>query len=63
MRMRYIKNNVTKHITPILFYPHQLKESGEISILQFKSCDNPDIFMKSLPFAKFDKCVKCVDMR
>jgi hypothetical protein len=49
----------TKHILPKLFYPHQLQESGEISILQIKSCDNhADLFTKSLPLDIFDKCVK-----
>lgn len=37
MQTRYIKSNVTKHITPKLFYPHQLQQSGEISILQIKN--------------------------
>ena len=64
MQTGYIKSNVTKHITPKLFYPHQLQESGEISILQIKSCDNlANIFTKSLPFASFDKCVKGIGMR
>ena len=35
----YIKSNITKHISPKLFYPHELKQMGEIDILQTKSCD------------------------
>jgi hypothetical protein len=59
MQTRYIKTNYTKHISPKLFYPHQLEESGEISILQIKSCGNlANLFTKSLPLATFDKCVK-----
>ena len=50
----YIKSNITKHIAPKLFYPHQLKQNGEIDILQIKSCDNlADLFTKSLPTSNF----------
>jgi hypothetical protein len=53
-----------KHISPKLFYPHELQEHGEISILQIKSCDNlVDLFTKSLPFAIFDKCIKDIGMK
>jgi hypothetical protein len=61
--MRYIKTNYTKHISLRIFYPHELKEGGEISILQIKSCDNLiNLFIKSLLLATFDKCVKGIDM-
>jgi hypothetical protein len=64
MQMRYVKTNYTKYISLKLFYPHQLQESREISILQTKSCDNYiDLFAKSLPLAIFDKCVKVNGMR
>jgi hypothetical protein len=33
MQSGYVKTNVTKHITPKLFYPHKLQVSGEISVL------------------------------
>ena len=33
MDTSYIKSNITKHIAPKLFYPHQLKQNGEIDIL------------------------------
>jgi hypothetical protein len=53
-----------KHISPNLFYPHELQEHGEISILQTKSCDNlADLFTKSLPLAIFDKYVKSIGMK
>jgi hypothetical protein len=59
MQMRYVKTNYTKYISLKLFYPHQLQNSGEISILQIKSCDNyTNLFTKSLPLAIFDKYVK-----
>jgi uncharacterized membrane protein len=59
MQIWYIKTNYIKHISPNLFYPHELQEHGEISILQIKSCDNhADLFTKLLPLTIFDKCVK-----
>jgi len=58
------KSNVTKHIAPKLFYPHKLQESGEINILQIKSCDNlADLFTKSLPTSMFQKLVHGIGMR
>jgi hypothetical protein len=54
MQMGYIKTNYTKHISPKLFYPHELQECEEISILQIKSYDNlVNLFTKSLPLATF----------
>ena len=51
MESGYIKSNMTKHIIPKLFYPHELQKNGEIEILQTKSCDNlADLFTKSLPY-------------
>lgn len=59
MQTGYIKSNITKHIAPKLFYPHELQESGEINILQTKSCDNlTDLFTKSLPASTFKKCIR-----
>jgi hypothetical protein len=53
-----------KHISSKLFYPHELQEHGEISILQTKSCDNiVNLFTKLLPLAIFDKCVKGIGMK
>ena len=60
----YIKSNMTKHISPKLFYPHELKQMGEIDILQTKSCDNlADLFTKSLPTSSFHKCVQGIGIR
>ncbi len=33
MQTGYIKSNITKHIAPKLFYPHELQQSREITIL------------------------------
>ena len=64
MQTGYIKRNVTNHIAPKLFYPHELQESGKINILQIKSCDNlADLFTKSLPTSIFQKFVHDIGMR
>jgi hypothetical protein len=64
METGYIKNNINKHISPKLFYPHELQHKGEIDILKTKSCDNlADLFTKSLPASSFEKCVKGIGMR
>jgi hypothetical protein len=64
MQTGYINCNFTKHIAPKLFYPHELQQSGEINILQTKSCDNiADLFTKSLPSTTFWKFVHGIGMR
>jgi hypothetical protein len=64
MQTGYIKSNITKHIAPKLFYPHELQKSGDINILQVKSCDNlADLFTKSLPASTFEKYVRGIGMR
>jgi hypothetical protein len=64
MESSYIKSNMTKHIIPKLFYPHELQKNGEIKILQTKSCDNlADLFTKSLPYSAFRKCVEGIGIR
>ena len=41
----YIKNNMTKHISPKFFYTHELQKQGEINILKVQSCNNvADLF-------------------
>jgi hypothetical protein len=64
METSYIKSNITKHIAPKLFYPHELQNNGEINILQTKSCDNlADLFTKSLSYSTFSKCVERIGRR
>jgi hypothetical protein len=54
METGYIKSNIAKHISPKLFYPHELQKNGEINIFQTKSYDNlADLFTKSLPRTTF----------
>jgi hypothetical protein len=58
MHMGYVKSNLTKHIAPKFFNPHELQKSWEIKILQARSCDNlADLFTKSLPASSFHKCI------
>jgi hypothetical protein len=64
MESCHIKCNLIDHVTPKLFYPHELQKNGEIEILQTKSCDNlADLFTKSLPYSSFHKCVERIGMR
>ena len=64
MHMGYVKSNLTKHIAPKFFYPHELQKSGEIKILQAKSYENlADLFTKSLLASSFHRCVHGIGMR
>ena len=64
MHMGYVKSNLTKHIAPKFFYPHELQKSREINILQARSCENlVDLFMKSLSNSSFHRCVHRIGMR
>jgi hypothetical protein len=64
METSYIKSNMTKHICPKYFYPHELRNEGEIKILQVKSCDNLVVlFTKSLHVVTFRRCVRGIGMR
>jgi hypothetical protein len=62
----YIKSNIIKHISPKLFYPHELQQEGEINVLPTKSCDNlTDLFTKSLLAFSFENVsneLVCVDL-
>jgi hypothetical protein len=63
MQLDYVKSNVTKHITPKLFYPHELQVNCDISIMQIKSCNNlADLFTESLPYTTFSKCIASICM-
>ena len=64
MQTCYIKNNLTKHISPKFFYPHELQKQGEVNILQVRSCDNlADLFTKSLLATTFKRYVWEIDMK
>ena len=54
----YVKGNLTKHITPKFFYPHELQKNGAIIVAKVRSSDNlVDLFTKSLPTSTFEKYV------
>ena len=64
MQMGYIKNNLTKHISPKFFYPPKLQKLGEVNILQVRSYDNlAYLFIKSLPDTTFKRYVRKIDMK
>ena len=60
----YIKGDITKHISPKLFYTHDLQKSGEIDVQQIQLSDNlADLFTKSLPTSTFKKLIHKIGMR
>ena len=59
----YIKGDRTKHISPKLFYTHELQNNGEISVQQIRSNDNlVDLFTKAMPTTTFKKLVHQIGM-
>ena len=64
IHMCYVKSNITKHIVPKFFYPHELQKNDEVKILQTRSCDNlTDLFTKSLPTSSFQRCIHGIGMK
>ena len=60
----YIKEDRTKHISPKLFYAHDLEENDDISVQQISSKNNlADLFTKTLPTSTFKKLVHNIGMR
>ena len=60
----YIKGDRTKHISPKIFYAHELQKNGEIDVQQIRSSDNlTDLFTKALPTSTFKKLIYKVGMR
>ena len=59
-----IKGDRTKHISPKIFYTHELKKNGEIDVQQIRSSDNlADLFTKALPTSTFKKFIYKIGMR
>jgi hypothetical protein len=64
MQTGYIKNDLTKHISPKFFYPHELQKKGQLNIVQVRSCDNlADLFTKSLPATTFRRYGQEIGMK
>ena len=60
----YVKGNLTKHIAPKFFYPHELQKNSVIIVQKVFSSDNlADLFTKSLPTSTFEKYVHGIGMR
>jgi hypothetical protein len=54
MQSGYVKSNVTEHITPKLFYLHELQVNGEINIMEIT---------KSLSYCTFSKYIVGISIR
>ena len=64
LKCGYIKRDRTKHISPKLFFTHDLQKDSEIDVQQIRSTENlADLFTKALPTATFEKLVKGIGMR
>ena len=60
----YIKEDNAKHISPKLFFMHDLQQNGNINVQQIRSSDNlAYLFIKSLPTSTFKKLVYKIGMR
>ena len=60
----YIKGDRTKHISPKLFFTHDLQKKGDIDVQSIRSTNNPtDLFTKALPTATFERLVHNIGMR
>ena len=60
----FIKGDRTKHISPKLFFTHDLQKNGDIDVQQIRSSDNPaDLFTKSLPTSTLEKMIFKIGMR
>ena len=60
----FIKGDRTKHISPKLFFTHDLQKNGDIDVQQIRSSDNPaDLFTKSLPTSTLEKMVHKIGIR
>ena len=64
LRWGYIKGDRTKHISPKLFFTHDLQKRGEIDVQQVRSSDNlVDMFTKALPTSSlrsWDTRLECI---
>ena len=60
----FIKWDRTKHISPKLFFTHDLQKNGDIDVWQIRKSDNPaDLFTKSLPASTLEKMAHKIEMR
>ena len=63
VRLRYIKEDKTKHISLKFFYTHELKKNRQINVKQIHSTNNlVDLITKLLP-TTFEKFVYVIGMQ
>ena len=59
----YVIGNLTKHIAPKFFYPHELQKNGVIIIVKVRYSDYlANLFTKSLPTSTFEKYIYGIGM-
>ena len=59
----YIKGDRTKHISPKLFFTHDLEKIGYINVQQIRSNENlADLFTKALPTSTFERLLHKIGM-
>ena len=64
LRGGFIKGDRTKHISPKLFFTHDLQKNDDIYVRQIRSSDNlADLFTKSLPASTLEKMIHKIGMR
>ena len=64
LREGFIKGDRMKHISPKLFFTHDLQKNGDIDVRQICSSDNPvDLFTKSLSASTLEKMVHKIGLR
>ena len=60
----YIKGDRIKHISPKLFFTHELQKKGDINIQQVRLSNNlADLFTKALPTVTFEKLIYKIGLR
>ena len=63
LREDFIKGNRKKHISPKLFFAHNLQNNDDIDVQEIHSSDNPtDLFNKSSPASTLEKMVQKIGM-
>ena len=64
IKQGYIKGDRTKHISPKLFYTHELQKNGDIDVQHIRSSNTQvNLITKTLLTATFKKLVYNIGMR
>ena len=63
VREEYIRGDRTKHLSPKLFFAHDLQKDKKIKVQEIQSCENPvDLLTKSRPSKQFEYLVRKIGM-